>query len=340
MANGNPETSAHNAMNPQMDAQNTLAVNFGSHTGDHTRNLEGKTLLVTGGASGLGETFVTSFAKCKDAAVIIADLDSSRGERLQKSLREAGAMVKFVRTDVTDWNSVVDLFRSALEWLNSFEQARSIDHVICSAGVQDKEVDLTPVPPEDFLQSKEGTQEPRSLSTRVSIIGSLYTVTAALRYGMGLHKPVSETGDKSIILLASLAGYTGMTNYTDYTASKWGVRGLFRSLLDERTCTFCPVRVNLVAPYFVATPLTAGYIPHLEKLGVKLADISDVQAAALRLMGDRSIHGRALGVWQGGPIDLGDDFGGSFASDAIRKGIESGALIQPSVYVSRPRQES
>jgi hypothetical protein len=58
----------------------------------------------------------------------------------------------------------------------------------------------------------------------------------------------------------------------------------------------------------------------------------------LRLVGDRSIHGRAIGVWQGGPVDLGDDFGGAFGAQALRNGTESGALVQILTQVSRPRE--
>jgi NAD(P)-dependent dehydrogenase (short-subunit alcohol dehydrogenase family) len=85
-----------------------------------------------------------------------------------------------------------------------------------------------------------------------------------------------------------------------YTASKWGVRGLWRSLLDDAQVSSSPVRSNLIAPYFVATPLIKDHVPLLESMGIKLADIDDVEAAAMRFMCDKSIYGRAAGIWQGG----------------------------------------
>lgn len=328
-----------NEMDSLLKAQRALAINFETPVSDLLPELQGKTLLVTGGASGFGETFATAFAQQPDTAVIIADLDNVKGEQLEKTLNGSGCRVKYIQVDVTDWESVTSLFRNALTWLNTLQPGRSIDHVICSAGVESDELDLAPVNPEDFLSSPTETtsKPPRTLSVRVSVIGSMHTVSAAMKYGMGLHRPDSEIGDKSITLFASLAGYTGMSYRSDYTASKWGVRGLFRSLLDDTKAASCPVRINQVAPYFVATPLTAHRLPQLQKAGIKLADIKDVQAAALRLMSDKRVHGRAVGVWQGGPVDLGDDFGGSFGQEALRKGVESGALVQGTVHLSKQR---
>jgi 5'-hydroxyaverantin dehydrogenase len=326
-------------MKDLINSQQALAVDFQKSDINRSQSLQGKTLLVTGGASGFGETFITTFVKNTDCAAIIADLDRTKGEQLEENLCQAGCNVKFIHVDVTNWQSVTNLFRQALTWLKTLDQSRTIDHVICSAGVDSEVLDLDPVNPDIFLQDGgTTTKAPASLSIQISIIGSLYTVAAAMKFGMGLHRHDSGVSDKSITLLASLAGYTGMALRSDYTASKWGVRGLFRSLLDDRNSASCPVRINLLAPYFVATPLTAHLLPGLQKMGVKLAEIGDVRDAALRLVGDRSIHGRAIGVWQGGPVDLGDDFGGAFGSQALRNGTESGALVQILTQVSRPRE--
>lgn len=322
-----------------IDAQKALAVDFKNPPKEQP--LRGKTLLVTGGASGFGETFITTFAKNPDCAAIIADFDRTKGEQLEKSLRDVGSNAKFIHVDVTDWDSITNMIRQALVWLRTLGQERTIDHVICSAGVLSSEVDLSPVNPHEFLrQDKPPTKAPESRNIEISIIGSLYTVTAAMKFGMGLHLPRSELGDKSITLISSMAGYSGMPLRSDYTAAKWGVRGLFRSLLDDRDSASCPVRMNLLAPYFVATPLTAHKVEELLKLGVRLAEIGDVRDAGLRLICDKSVHGRAVGIWEGGPVDLGDDSGGDFGSQAIRSGIEGGAMKQPLTQVSRPRERS
>lgn len=217
-----------------IDSQRALSVDFQKAATIQTQSIEGKTLLVTGGASGFGETFITSFAKNPGCAAIIADFDKAKGEEFEKSLRETGSNVKFIQVDVTNWESVTSLMRQALMWLKTLGQNRTIDHIICSAGVVGDYLDLTPTSPEDFLHDDQTpAKAPDSLSIQISIVGSLYTVAAAQKFAMGLHLPESEVGDKSITLLGSMAGYTGITPQSDYASSKSGVRGLFHSLLND-----------------------------------------------------------------------------------------------------------
>ena len=325
-------------MTELINAQKALAIDFQHAKSNQSQPIKGKTLLVTGGASGFGETFVTTFAKNPGCAAIIADFNKEKGEELETTLREAGLKVKFIQVDVTDWESVTSLMRQALLWLQTLGSDRTIDHLICSAGVSGAELDLSPVSPEDFFQHDQTpAKAPESRSIQISIVGTLYTVAAAQKIGMGLHLPESELGDKSITLLGSMAGYTGISRQSDYTASKWGVRGLFRSLLNDQTSATCPVRVNLIAPYFVATPLSAHIAPKLQEMGVKLAEIDDVRDAGLRFIYDQSIHGRAVGIWEGGAADLGDDLGGDYSSQVVRRKFEDGAIIRSTAQVTKPR---
>lgn len=336
-----PDTTSE--MEAIRKAQRALAVDFKAPPQNQDASLEGKTLLVTGGASGFGEAIVTAFAKSPDTAAIIADNNSERGEELERSLREAGRNVKFVQVDVTNWESVTSLFRTALIWLRgSYGHIRTIDHIVTCAGVISENLDLTPADPEDFIAGKTETKAPASRSINISIIGTLYTVTAAMRYGMGIHQQesVAERSDKSVTMLGSMAGYSGTPLQADYNASKYGIRGIFRSLLDDSKASSCPVRVNVIAPYFVRTPLTEAFVPYMQELGIKLGDIGDVEAAAMRFMCDKSVHGRAAGVWQGGAFDLGDDYGGAHGSAAMLEGVESGALRRSGVYLTKGREVS
>lgn len=324
-------------MDEMRAAQKALAVDFNAPLENTAESLGGGTILVTGGASGFGEVIATAFTKNPDTAAIIADNNSERGESLERSLREAGRSVKFIQVDVTNWQSVTSLLRSALLWLReSHDEDRTIDHVITCAGVISENLDLTPVDPDDFINGKVESKAPASRSVSISIVGTLYTVTAAMRYGMGLHQP--KQSDKSITMLGSMAGYSGTPLQADYNASKYGIRGIFRSLLDDSQAASCPVRINIIAPYFVRTPLTEAFVPLIQQLGIKMGDIGDVEAAAMRFMCDKSVHGRAAGVWHGGAFDLGDDFGGGYGSVAMREAVESGALRQSGVYITKKRE--
>jgi 5'-hydroxyaverantin dehydrogenase len=218
-------------------------------------------------------------------------------------------------------------------------QDRTIDHVATCAGISSEDLDLMPVQPDDFIHQKAAIKAPASRSINMSINGTLYTVAAAMRYGMRLHKEedMAARGDKSITVLSSMAGFASMPLQSDNTASKWGVRGLFRSLLDDRQANSSPVQFNLFAPYFGRTPLTESWVPYMEKIGIMLADIGDVLGAAMRFMCDKSVYGRSAGISQGGPVDLSGDFLGGFGSAALSEGIQSGAMVQSTATITQKR---
>lgn len=71
--------------------------------------LEGKVAVITGGGSGIGRASARLFA-AEGARVVVAEIDAALGEA---SAREAGAGARFVRTDVTDEESVKQMVRQA-----------------------------------------------------------------------------------------------------------------------------------------------------------------------------------------------------------------------------------
>lgn len=126
MASQDPNQEISQEMAEIINSQRALAVDFQNAGSNQTQQIEGKTLLVTGGASGFGETFITAFAKNPGCAAIIADFDKTKGEELEAILREDGLNVKFIQVDVTDWESVTSLMRQALIWLQTLGQDRTI----------------------------------------------------------------------------------------------------------------------------------------------------------------------------------------------------------------------
>jgi NAD(P)-dependent dehydrogenase (short-subunit alcohol dehydrogenase family) len=85
--------------------------------------LKGKTIVITGGSSGIGEGYVR-LARKHGANVVFGDLNSDLGDKLAK---ETGAT--FVQTDVTVYSEQLRLFREALE------KHGKIDHAIANAGL-------------------------------------------------------------------------------------------------------------------------------------------------------------------------------------------------------------
>ncbi|KAL2126015.1 hypothetical protein VTI74DRAFT_1955 [Chaetomium olivicolor] len=103
----------------------------------------------------------------------------------------------------------------------------------------------------------------------------------------------SPESDKHILLVSSIAGLLPLPGQTEYTVSKHAVMGLFRAL--RATAWTRGVRVNVLNPYFVETPLLppAGMV--LLAGGGK-GRVEDVVDAATRFMADGSIKGRGLVV--------------------------------------------
>lgn len=86
-------------------------------------SLKGKTIVITGGSSGIGEGFVR--LACENGAnVVFGDLNSDLGEKVAK---ETGAT--FVQTNVTVYKDQLGLFREASR------KYGKIDHAIANAGI-------------------------------------------------------------------------------------------------------------------------------------------------------------------------------------------------------------
>lgn len=94
-------------------------------------NLAHKTVLVTGGANGIGAAIVQAYASL-DANIVVADLPSasSSARTLIDSLDHSGRAI-FVPVDITDWTSMVGLFKAALS------EFGKVDIVVANAGIME-----------------------------------------------------------------------------------------------------------------------------------------------------------------------------------------------------------
>lgn len=95
----------------------------------HLENAKGKSVIVTGGANGMGEAMVRAFSAA-GAFVTFGDLHP-RGDDLAKELNVNGETAAFVRCDITDWDGLVELFETA----KAKSPHKSVDVVIANAGI-------------------------------------------------------------------------------------------------------------------------------------------------------------------------------------------------------------
>jgi NAD(P)-dependent dehydrogenase (short-subunit alcohol dehydrogenase family) len=247
--------------------------------GPYPTDFTGKRILITGGASGIGAAASRMFSS-QGAHVVIADLNAQAGEALATELQQ-----HFVQVNIASWDSQVAMFAAALKLL----PGKEIDVLITSAGVAGSTSwNMKPSSPDDLLERPEQIQSPSTLCLDVGLTGCMNSAYLGAKYAMGLNS--DQHGDKSVILLGSLAGFSSIADSPDYTAIKWGVRGIFRCF--RQTLPAVGARANLVAPYFIETPMTSSFVELLKKRGVQLGEMDMVLKAIARMAADPRMNGK------------------------------------------------
>jgi NAD(P)-dependent dehydrogenase (short-subunit alcohol dehydrogenase family) len=198
--------------------------------------LEGSTFFITGGGSGLGAATARLLAE-NGAHVALADVDEEAGEQMASQI---GSGAEFVRTDVTDEESVQDALGSVVE---NFD---SLDGVVNCAGIG----------PAARVVGKKGVHD-LGLFTKtveINLVGTFNVIRlAAVR--MAENEPDDE-GERGVIInTASVAAFDGQIGQAAYAASKGGVVAL--TLPVARELASSGIRVVTIAPGIFETPMLA-----------------------------------------------------------------------------------
>ncbi|WP_031308417.1 SDR family NAD(P)-dependent oxidoreductase [Sphingobium sp. C100] len=195
--------------------------------------MEGRSIIVTGGASGIGEAAVRLFAG-HGALVTSADLDAERGEALAAELTASGRKVQFIRTNIaqeSDVRAMVDRAEHAYGRL---------DGAFNNAGIANAPGLLADMALEE-MQRVFG----------VNLFGTFlcmkYEIQAMLRAGGG-----------AIVNTSSVSAFIYDTQLAAYSASKHAITGLTRAAAAEYGQH--GIRVNAIAPSATRTPLYLDYV--------------------------------------------------------------------------------
>ena len=257
--------------------------------------LKDKSVLITGGASGLGLATTRAFAAA-GAYVTIADIQSAQdvGQKLVEEFEGHGHHVTYAHCDTTNFASQTNAFKHAIQ----FAPSKTLDVVALFAGVtaehgsiMDHLVDVKP-----SLENDPPPPQIQGLST--NLIGVYYSAYLALNYfrlpslfSQSTDTPSSSV-DKSLIFINSLAGYVDFASHTTYNASKFGARGLFRSIRSETK--LAGARCNMIVPWLVKTPMTE-MLQHKfpkEGKGISWARVEDVVECVSRVAVDLNVDGK------------------------------------------------
>ena len=179
--------------------------------------LEGKRIIITGAAQGMGAVHARLFVEA-GARVVLTDLQIEAGEKLANEL---GKSARFVPQDVTkesDWESVVDAAK---------KHFGGIDGLVNNAAIWWTK----PVIEEDRERFRKMLD--------VNVIGTWLGIRAVV-------PAMREAGGGSIVNLSSIAGTRGIPEHAAYGASKWAVRGLSKVAASE--LGQWNIRVNTVHP--------------------------------------------------------------------------------------------
>lgn len=187
------------------------------------RGLKGKNVLVTGGASGIGQATAARFLD-EGCAVCVFDRSAEARARVAQELPGLAAVLD---ADVAVMGQVREAFREAVDRMGS------VDVLINNAGISIRH---------DFLDI---TSEEWNSVLGVNLTGVFNVAQTAARH-------MVDKGSGVILNTASTAGNNGYPHYADYSASKGGVIALTQAMALELAPV---VRVNAIAPGYVLTPM-------------------------------------------------------------------------------------
>ncbi|WP_223550677.1 SDR family NAD(P)-dependent oxidoreductase [Aestuariivivens sp. NBU2969] len=194
-------------------------------------SLEGKSAIITGGASGIGEAISNTFAE-QGAHVHILEFNPESGKQAANSIKDKGGKASFYQCDVSNYQQVMDTVKKISE-------NNEINILINNAGI-----------------AHVGNVE----NTKVEDLDRVYNVNVKGVYNC-IHAVVpimKKQGGGVIINMASIASSVGLSDRFAYSMSKGAALTMTYSVAKDYLNE--GIRCNCISPARVHTPFVDGFI--------------------------------------------------------------------------------
>lgn len=242
--------------------------------------LKGKVAIITGAASGIGESTALLFGK-EGARLVLTDINENKGNKVLESVKALGAEAIFLKADASKAEDAEKSVQKAIEKFGK------LDIAVNNAGIGGPQ---KPVGEYEI----EGWNNVIAINLSGVFYGMRYQIPAMLQNGKG-----------SIINVASILGSVGFGQSAAYVAAKHGVLGLTKSAAIEYSAQ--GIRINSAGPAFIKTPMLEGLdqdlldqLVSLHPIG-RLGESDEVAELFLWLASDKASF--ATGAYY--PIDGG-----------------------------------
>ncbi|KAF5580400.1 short-chain dehydrogenase reductase SDR [Fusarium pseudoanthophilum] len=235
--------------------------------------LAGKTVIVTGGANGIGAETVKLF-NSHGANTVVADLERTRAEAesVIRSLQHPSAAL-FFSVNILVWDEMRALFSQCIQNFGK------IDIVVANAGIMESQslFDITVDGQGELRESIEGFRV-----IDVNLKGTI---------------------NRHVVLVTSTSGYIGTTGVGAYVTSKHGLTGLLRA--SQQVARGLGININAVAPFFTPTPTFKELAEKWKDSGLKSNTPADV-AETIALASSQNETGKCFMVVGGKTVEVED----------------------------------